>query len=755
MGDTYTYTQVTRVTPKGGTIAGGTSVTITGFGFNFATGGVTFGGVAATDVVIVSNTSITAVTPEHSTGAVDVVVAGVGTGASLYTYQNPATALLPRVPVTSDEKNGWKLDVYGAPKWLMVVKQRLENLPLIDAGSVVGGAALSRVNDTNVTLTLSGSPENALLRAVTITAGWSGALSAARGGTGIQTYTVGDLLYASNSITLAKLADVSAGSYLRSGGVATAPVWSTLTLPNTATTGDLPYASASNTIAMLADVSAGSYLRSGGVATAPVWSTLKIPNSAATGDLLYGSAANTLSLRTIGSTADVLTVSGGLPVWAPPAAATAVVVTDDTTTNATMYPTWVTASSGSLPIKVTSTKLTFNPSTGTLTVPLAVHSTSVSTPSIITAAGALTITPAAGSNLAVSLSTTGDFVVNTNLLYADTSAAFVGIGIAIPTSKLHVVGKIYADHADVALDAGQYTDYNNGNVGASRFGIRAASGFLQLYAGSDTGRVLVQGTTGNVSINTGAAPTAVLHLKAGTTSASTAPLKFNSGSLMSAAEAGAVEFLTDDYYATITTGAARKGIVLNDGTALTATRVPFATTNGRLTDDSDMTFATDTLTVTKLSAPTSVSTGTLAQTGKTTTYNNIATAGWGVEAIYGSGRSTAQTAAVASVATYTIGAADGSFLVSANVNVTTSTTHNFAVQVDYTDETNTAQTLTLTLSQLAGALVIAITNVTGAGPYEGVPLHIRCKASTAITIKTAGTFTTVTYNVEGSIRQIA
>jgi hypothetical protein len=39
----------------------------------------------------------------------------------------------------------------------------------------------------------------------------------------------------------------------------------------------------------------------------------------ATGDMLYASAANTLNKRTIGSTGDVLTVSGGVPTWAPPA----------------------------------------------------------------------------------------------------------------------------------------------------------------------------------------------------------------------------------------------------------------------------------------------------------------------------------------------------------------------------------------------------------------------------------------------------
>ncbi len=147
--------------------------------------------------------------------------------------------------------------------------------------------------------------------------------------------------------------------------------------------------------------------------------------------------------------------------------------------------------------------------------------------------------------------------------------------------------------------------------------------------------------------------------------------------------------------------------------------------------------------------------GGIKMTGLMAQYNNVNTTGWGIPAIYGTGRSTAQTAAVASVATYTVGAADGSFIISSNVNVTTSTLHTIAVQVDYTDETNTGQTVTLSFSQLAGTFVNSITNATGAGPYEGIPLHIRCKASTAITVKTTGTFTTVTYNVEGSITQIS
>jgi hypothetical protein len=99
-----------------------------------------------------------------------------------------------------------------------------------------------------------------------------------------------------------------------------------------------------------------------------------------------------------------------------------------------------------------------------------------------------------------------------------------------------------------------------------------------------------------------ATPSAILHLKAGTATAGTAPTKWTPvGAVLNTnPEIGAWEPVTDDISYTIATGTARKQIVMTDGTLLTATRVPFAGTNGRLVDDADMTFATDTLTVTKI-----------------------------------------------------------------------------------------------------------------------------------------------------------
>ena len=137
----------------------------------------------------------------------------------------------------------------------------------------------------------------------------------------------------------------------------------------------------------------------------------------------------------------------------------------------------------------------------------------------------------------------------------------------------------------------------------------AGEGELRFYTGSANTIRMVIGYNGNVGIGQ-SSPTAVLHLKAGTATANTAPLKFTTGTNLTTAEAGAMEFTTDNLYFTITTGAARKNVTLDEG--LTSGRVPFATTNGRLIDDADMTFATDTLTVTKLVGATSVKVGTAA-----------------------------------------------------------------------------------------------------------------------------------------------
>ena len=159
-------------------------------------------------------------------------------------------------------------------------------------------------------------------------------------------------------------------------------------------------------------------------------------------------------------------------------------------------------------------------------------------------------------------------------------------------------------------------------------------------------------------------------------------------------------------------------------------------------------------------APTNGSAQYIFANGGVTAFSNLTTVARGVPCVVAQARAAAVTnTGTASIATFTVGAADGTFQVSGNALVTTSNTHSFSLDCTYTDEGNNARTLVLPIAQLAGAFITAglITNVTGVGPYETAIMHIRAKAATAITIRTSagGTFTDVVYNVDGTIKQLA
>lgn len=137
--------------------------------------------------------------------------------------------------------------------------------------------------------------------------------------------------------------------------------------------------------------------------------------------------------------------------------------------------------------------------------------------------------------------------------------------------------------------------------------------------------------------------------------------------------------------------------------------------------------------------------------GKITTYNGLATAGIGLTPVVSEPRSTGLIAAT-SLTAYTVPAVDSSFEVSFNANVTTYSSGTFTVTCTYTDESNTSRVATLIGCALSGA---AGSTIAAAGPVAGIATHIRCKASTTITFATVGTFTSLTYNVEGVIAQLA
>src|SRR6185369_8295085 len=89
---------VSSVNPASGSTVGGTSITINGTGF-LANATVSLGGSAASSVSVVNGTTITALTPAHTAGTVDVTVTNTdaqsGTKTSAFTYSAPQSGVPP------------------------------------------------------------------------------------------------------------------------------------------------------------------------------------------------------------------------------------------------------------------------------------------------------------------------------------------------------------------------------------------------------------------------------------------------------------------------------------------------------------------------------------------------------------------------------------------------------------------------------------------------------------------------------------
>ena len=139
---------VTAINPTSGSTAGGTSVTITGA--NFVSGAtVKFGGVAATNVNVSSSTTITATTPAHAAGAVDVVVtnpdAQLGTLTGGFTYVVPTPTVTSITPDTGPTSGNTFVTIHGT------------NL-LGAAGVKIGGLAATNVTVVDATTITAMTP---------------------------------------------------------------------------------------------------------------------------------------------------------------------------------------------------------------------------------------------------------------------------------------------------------------------------------------------------------------------------------------------------------------------------------------------------------------------------------------------------------------------------------------------------------------------------------------------------------------------
>jgi len=230
------------------------------------------------------------------------------------------------------------------------------NILYDNAGTVgeLAPAALTKTDDTNVTMTLGGTPTTALLKAASMTLGWTGQLAVSRGGTGVATATANYVFAgptsgaaAAPSFRALTSTDIPTLSYVSSVG-ATAPITSTggltptigvtaAALTKTDDTNVTATLGGSPTTALLAATSltlgwtgqlavsrGGTGLSAGTSGGVPYFSsTSTIASSALLTQygVVYGGGAGAAPVATAaGTTGQVLTATtGGAPTWANPA----------------------------------------------------------------------------------------------------------------------------------------------------------------------------------------------------------------------------------------------------------------------------------------------------------------------------------------------------------------------------------------------------------------------------------------------------
>jgi hypothetical protein len=395
-------------------------------GSSYGTGTVTSVALALPSIMAVTGSPVTTsgtLTGTLTTQSVNAIFAGPSSGsAAAPTFRALTTADIPSLSYVNS---------VGA------------TAPITSTGGLtptigVTSAALSKTDDTNVTMTLSGSPSTALIAATTMGLGWTGQLAVSRGGTGAALTTANFVFAgptsgvpAAPTFRALTTADIPALSYVTSVALALpsimtvsgSPVTSSGTLTGTLTTqavnaifaGPSSGAAAAPTFRSLttADIPALSYVTSVAasvpaflsIAGSPITSSgtlaisysgtaLPIANGGTgqttaaaafnalspvttTGDLIIGNGTNSATRLAIGALNYVLTSNGTTATWAV-ATGSGATITNDTATSTNVYPLFAAATSGSLTTAYTgNANYLYKPSTGELTATAHVSSNGI------------------------------------------------------------------------------------------------------------------------------------------------------------------------------------------------------------------------------------------------------------------------------------------------------------------------------------------------------------------------------------------
>jgi hypothetical protein len=312
-------------------------------------------GLNAHDAVSYASTANLTGTYNNGTSGVGAKLTNSGTQAVFaldgYTFQasdvTNGTRVLLKDQTFADQNGIYVITVLGSAStnWELTRASDYDTFPEVSAGDfafVTSGTANGKFTYVQISkptqISGTGTAAGAITFSIFANGNISGTVTVGQGGTGLTSYTIGDLVYASGTTTLAKLADVATGNVLLSGGVGAAPSYGqvgltthvTGTLPignggtniTTYTTGDLLYASASNTLAKLSGntTTTKNFLvqtGNGSISAAPSWAALTVSDvataysnaSVSTGGAITAQYAVTQKL------AVTLTSNGSLTSW--------------------------------------------------------------------------------------------------------------------------------------------------------------------------------------------------------------------------------------------------------------------------------------------------------------------------------------------------------------------------------------------------------------------------------------------------------
>jgi hypothetical protein len=383
----------------------------------------------------------------------------------------------------------------------------------IPASDIASPAALTKTDDTNVTLTLGGSPSTSLLAATSLTLGWTGQLDVTRGGTGLSSVTQGDILYGSAVNTISVLAkNTSSTRYLSNTGSSNNPAWAQVDLTN-GVSGVLPATNGGTGISSLGT----------GVATwlgTPSWTNF---NTAITGTAPYWALTGTSTLTGVTT------------------------ITSNVANQLAFGGTWTATSSA-------QHHLSINPS-------ITARATASDTINAVTISP--TITAAANTQTLVTLDLTTSYIPGafsglTNISIRangqiENTLASGGENIKLINNSTGNAAAIafYRSSTSVATISGTGSTASSPN--ALYFRTNLAAGNMIFATASNVVAMTISNAQ-KIGIGTASlTPTAWLHVQAGTASANTAPLKFTAGTNLTTPEAGAVEFDGTNYFVTSST----------------------------------------------------------------------------------------------------------------------------------------------------------------------------------------------------------